>query len=156
MQIALLKVDDATAGGVFYVGVANVPLFGNRPVEDLCTRCHLVDRQRQQLADLREALAQPIAGDAAADGKQLAHQFNQVASRRLGVDEASQIRQSSDVEIHRYPVVGEHRATIEIAESLIERSTRKARKQDAAFGALEVPTRKRRATTTRYTSVHGR
>lgn len=86
--------------------------------------------------------------DAAAD------QFNQVASRRLGVDEVSQIRQSSDVEIHCYPVVGEHRATIEIAESLIERSTRKARKQDSAFGALEVPTRKRRATTTRYTSVH--
>lgn len=44
MQIALQKVDDATAGGVFYVGVSNVPLFGNRPVEDLCPRCHLVDR----------------------------------------------------------------------------------------------------------------
>jgi hypothetical protein len=46
-----------------------------------------------------------------------------------------------------------NKASIGIAESLIERPTRKARKQDTAFGALEVPTRKRPVTTPRYTSV---
>src|SRR6185295_7527715 len=99
MQIVPLKIDDATPG-VFYIGVANVPLFWNRPVEHLGCRRDLVRRERDRLPDLRQAPPQSIAADAAANGKQLAHQLNQLASRRFGVDKASQIRQSLDVEIH--------------------------------------------------------
>jgi hypothetical protein len=52
-------------------------------------------------------LPQSISGDAATDGKQIAHQFEHVGARRLLIDEASQIRQPAYAEIHRDPFVGE-------------------------------------------------
>ena len=35
MEIVLLEIDDAIAIGVFDIGIADVPLFGNGPVERL-------------------------------------------------------------------------------------------------------------------------
>src|SRR5579864_3800574 len=34
MQIGLLKIDDAFARGILHVSIANIPLFGNGPIED--------------------------------------------------------------------------------------------------------------------------
>src|SRR5206468_2273591 len=67
------------SGGVLYVGVTNVPLFRNRPVEDLCAGRDFLRPKGQQFTNLREATPQSIPGYTATERKEFANHLEQVA-----------------------------------------------------------------------------
>ena len=71
VQIRILKIDDSFAARIFNVGIADIPFAGDGPVKNLCSAGHFVNRERDVFLDLLKRLAEAIAGDAAADGKEL-------------------------------------------------------------------------------------
>ena len=75
VQIRALKIDDSLAARILHVGVADIPFARHGPIEDLCAAGHFVNRERDVPLDDLERLAKAIAGDAAADGKELGNQF---------------------------------------------------------------------------------
>ena len=72
VEVRLAEVDDPLARRRRDVGVADVPLVRHRPVEHLRPARHLVDLERDPLADRRSVCAHAVAGDAATDREELA------------------------------------------------------------------------------------
>jgi len=68
VQAGFLEVDDAAAGAIFDVGVADVPLFGDGPVKDSGARGNFEEVERDALLNQFQGLADAIAGNAAANG----------------------------------------------------------------------------------------
>jgi hypothetical protein len=66
MQVARLKIDDAISRGFLYVGVRDVPFFGEAPVENLGSSGHFRDLQRIAFLNRRQCLPQPFASGASA------------------------------------------------------------------------------------------
>ena len=71
VEVARLEVHHLAAGGVLDPGVADVPLLRHRPVEHRRAGRDLADLQGNALPDHRQRAADPVARDAAADGKGL-------------------------------------------------------------------------------------
>src|SRR5262245_7181163 len=67
VQVRALEVDDLLASSVLDPGVADVPLAGNGPVEDLCAGPDFLDFEWDDVADSAQRLAETITRDAAAD-----------------------------------------------------------------------------------------
>src|SRR4249920_794267 len=86
VEIVLTEVDNATTVPILDVGIANVPLLGNGPVEDLRSRRDLVDLQRDPLGDPAQGLADTLAGDAPADGEQLLHETEHPGSDLIVIE----------------------------------------------------------------------
>src|SRR6476659_335156 len=73
VEVRLLKVDD-TLTVPCDVRVANVPLVGDRPVEDPSASRNLVHLEWEPFGYRRQSLADSVAGDAPAERKQLFHE----------------------------------------------------------------------------------
>ncbi len=74
VEVRAPEIDDARARGVLDPRVANVPLRGDRPVEDLRPAGNLVDLEAGQLlAETPERLPEAIAGDAPAERVEVRH-----------------------------------------------------------------------------------
>ena len=67
VQVRPSKVDNLFAPLILDVGVANVPLARDGPIEDRGPRRHLVHLKLDMRADLAQCLPHAIAGDAAAN-----------------------------------------------------------------------------------------
>src|SRR5579862_757264 len=71
MQIMILEINDSFATRILNVGVADVPLSRNGPIEDRGARRYFMNRQRNLLLQSTHCLAKPVSSDAAADWVQL-------------------------------------------------------------------------------------
>jgi hypothetical protein len=71
MQVGDGEIDDALAGGVLDVGVRDVPFARDRPVENLRAGRQLRCLNGDVAPDDLQRLPNAIAGDAAADRKEL-------------------------------------------------------------------------------------
>jgi hypothetical protein len=68
MQIALVKIDHTLAGGVFDVGIPDVPFLRDGPVKDLGTGWDLSQLKRHCLLEKTKALPNAVSSDASTDG----------------------------------------------------------------------------------------
>ena len=69
MQVVLPEIDEFLASIVEDIGVPDVPLLRDRPIQDLGTGRDFVYRERDMLLDDPQCFTNPVAGDAPADGK---------------------------------------------------------------------------------------
>src|SRR5258708_35588270 len=67
VQIRFLEVDDALTPGILDVGIGNVPLRGNSPIENLRAAGNFVNIQSNVLADDSQCAADTVPGNAPAD-----------------------------------------------------------------------------------------
>src|SRR5580704_16123130 len=74
MQTVLLKVDHSFAPRICHIGVADIPLFGHRPVEHGSATRNFMLLQRDELFDHRERLTNSITGDASTYGVQISNE----------------------------------------------------------------------------------
>src|SRR5947209_236990 len=74
MQVGLLKVDHPLAARVLHVGITNIPLARDSPVENRRPGRNLVDAEGDVLLDSMERLAKAIARDTAAKRIELGHE----------------------------------------------------------------------------------
>ena len=75
VKIVVLEIDDSFAGRVFDIGLAYVPLPRHLPVEHPGAGRNLRDFDRYDLVNDCQGLANPVAGNAAANWKQLLDQI---------------------------------------------------------------------------------
>ena len=85
MQIRALKVDHLFALCIFYKRIANIPLLGHRPVENLCPCRHFVQGQWNLLLQTAQRGTNTITGDAATDRIELGHQAVHGITYGLGI-----------------------------------------------------------------------
>src|SRR6266404_8573406 len=67
VEITFLKIHNALPVGILDIRIPDVPLFGNRPVENGRSCRQLEDFQRNTPADRGQGLSKSIPGDAPAD-----------------------------------------------------------------------------------------
>src|SRR6202000_2359569 len=75
METTLLKVNDPFSARVHHICVADIPLFGNCPVEHGSPAGNLMVLQWYELFNHRERLAHSITGDTSTYGVQVSYQF---------------------------------------------------------------------------------
>jgi hypothetical protein len=85
VKVVIVEIHDPAAGLVLYVCIADVPLLGDRPVEDMCAGRHLAHIQGNPKADAMQRFPDPLPGDASADGEQVLHEAEHLGADLLGV-----------------------------------------------------------------------
>ena len=74
MEVARPEVDHPAPARVRDIGIGDVPLARDRPVEDARPARNLPDLERHLFSDAEEGLPEAVAGDAPADRVQLLHE----------------------------------------------------------------------------------
>ena len=97
VKIRLLEVDDPFALRVLHEGVADVPLLGDRPVEDLGAAGDFANHERNVLGNMSQGLAETAAGDAAANGVEFGDEPVHPLAGTLKVDGFEQVVQAHGV-----------------------------------------------------------
>src|SRR5262249_34347499 len=90
VQVRVREIDDLFAVHTLDPRIADVPLSRDRPVENACSGRHLVQGEWNLALEPGERLADAVAGDAAADRKQVRRQ-----AVHLGADHDGHVRGGS-------------------------------------------------------------
>jgi hypothetical protein len=83
VQVVPPEIDDALSIRARNVGVANIPLARDRPIEDLRSRRDLANLERRILSQGAQCLADAGSGDAPAEGIQAAREGMHLLAGRL-------------------------------------------------------------------------
>jgi dTDP-4-dehydrorhamnose 3,5-epimerase len=86
VQVRRAHVDDALAGRIGNVRVANVPFLGHSPVQHSCPAGDLVHRHGERLAHELERGTHTVTGDAAVQGKRRVHRGAHPPARFFGYE----------------------------------------------------------------------
>ncbi len=86
VQIRLLEINHPLAVRILHVGLADVPFFGDRPIEYLRSRWHFPEFQRNLLLQQSQRFAQSIAGDASANRIKLGDQAHHRLALRQWIE----------------------------------------------------------------------